>query len=295
VLALRNQSKKGFTKPEDEWLKLLSDENETELIDWPTHQGDATLPVGAKAVPIEIRSFDPDSEASLSKSEEAAVWRPVVPAVRSDAAVPPRWITPSSAESAEAVVFRAIELDRIGDGIKARAPEAWDQNAEAAEITDLGNALHAVLALAPAFRGRDPQVVDTKIASILGSWGISDLEAPALRKVCSALDSFLRSRYGEAHRSATKEYREWPVHLRLPNHQELRGWIDLLLDTPEGWVIIDHKTYRGGQPAEVAAGFGAQLGWYRKALEAFGHKPVRETLIHFPLLGKMFRVEEHKS
>jgi ATP-dependent exoDNAse (exonuclease V) beta subunit len=290
VLALRNQSKKGFAKPEDEWLKLLSDEEGAELIEWPSQQGDATLAVGAKNVPIEIRSYDPESEASLSKSKEAAVWRPVVPAVGSDASVPPRCITPSSAEPPGSVVFRAIELDRIGDSLQPETQEAHDQGAEAAETTDLGNALHAVLALAPAFRGRDAQPVDTKIASILDGWGISDLGAPALRKVCTASDSFLRNRYGNA-----PEYREWPVHLRLPNHQELRGWVDLLLDTPEGWVIIDHKAYRGGQPAEVAAGFGAQLGWYRKALEAFGHKPVRETLIHFPLLGKMFRVEEHKS
>lgn len=287
VLALRNQSKKGFAKPEDEWLKLLSDENGTELIEWPHQQGEATLPVGAKNVPIEIRSHDPESEASLSKSEEPAVWRPVVPAVTSRAAVPPRRITPSSAEASGGVRYRAVELDRIGEGLQAEAKEARDQDAEAAETTDLGNALHAVLALAPAFRGRDPELVDTKIASILEGWGISDIEPPAVGKLCSALDSFLRSRYG-----AAQEQREWPVHLRLPNHQELRGWVDLLLDTPEGWVIVDHKAYRGDRAAEVAAGFGAQLGWYRKALKAAGDKPVREALIHFPLLGKMFRVEE---
>jgi ATP-dependent exoDNAse (exonuclease V) beta subunit len=27
--------------------------------------------------------------------------------------------------------------------------------------------------------------------------------------------------------------------------QSVRGWIDLLVKTARGWVIIDHKTHRG--------------------------------------------------
>ncbi len=121
---------------------------------------------------------------------------------------------------------------------------------------------------------------------MLEGWGVSSIDVPSVLNMCSALDSFLRSHYG-----AAQEHREWPVYLRLPNHQELRGWIDLLLETPEGWVIADHKAYVGHEAADVAASYGEQLGWYRRAVEEASDRPVIETLIHFPLLGRMFRVE----
>ena len=34
---------------------------------------------------------------------------------------------------------------------------------------------------------------------------------------------------------------EWPVTMVLDNGQRMNGWIDVLVDTEEGWVIIDHK------------------------------------------------------
>jgi hypothetical protein len=33
----------------------------------------------------------------------------------------------------------------------------------------------------------------------------------------------------------------------LDNGQRMNGWIDVLVDTEEGWVIIDHKSFPGGK------------------------------------------------
>ncbi|HKK49819.1 MAG TPA: PD-(D/E)XK nuclease family protein [Alkalispirochaeta sp.] len=102
-----------------------------------------------------------------------------------------------------------------------------------------------------------------------------------------ALETFLNGRY-----SVTAMHREWPVSLRHANGQEMHGWIDLLVQTPDGWVIVDHKTHRTADPASVATYFGPQLGHYRRAVEQATGSPVVETLVHFVLLGAVYKVGE---
>ena len=70
------------------------------------------------------------------------------------------------------------------------------------------------------------------------------------------------------------------------------GAADLVLETPDGYVIIDHKTFPGGQGAllEKAKSFAAQLIAYRTALEKATKIPVLSTWIHFPISGYLVDV-----
>ena len=45
--------------------------------------------------------------------------------------------------------------------------------------------------------------------------------------------------------------KEWPIHLKTKN-QKAKGWIDFLLETSSGFVIIDHKSFPGS-PDQCAA------------------------------------------
>jgi len=72
--------------------------------------------------------------------------------------------------------------------------------------------------------------------------------------------------------------------------QIAHGWIDMLLELPEGYVVIDHKSYPGGNAAEHAKQYAPQLAVYKKAVEQATGKPVLKTLIHMPLVGEVLDV-----
>ena len=127
----------------------------------------------------------------------------------------------------------------------------------------------------------------TRVADrVLQSYGLSGMADPAdiaasHTRLTEALTSTYRIR---------RVHREWPVSLRLKNGQRVKGWIDLLLETDEGSVIVDHKSFPGRDAAGRVARYAPQLRMYANALEAAGAGPVLAMLIHLPVLGKVFGV-----
>jgi ATP-dependent helicase/nuclease subunit A len=285
VLAVRNASKKNYTTPSADWLDVLADQTGAPLIQWPAELGAVSLPVGNYSVAVEIQSLEPDACGPAIIPESSPILRPVVAPLPPETQDLPRWITASGAHGESAGKYTAVELAQIGAPLQISVPKVSRREAEQAETTDLGNAIHTVFGIAHRFATRDRELVLGKIKTVLEEWNVTGVDPQELWRACSSLDSFIEQRY-----AATAEYREHPVTMRLPNHQELRGWIDLLLETPDGWVIIDHKAYAGDEPEQVAAGYGQQLAWYRTAVEAASGKEFSETLIHFPVLGKVFGV-----
>jgi ATP-dependent helicase/nuclease subunit A len=74
--------------------------------------------------------------------------------------------------------------------------------------------------------------------------------------------------------------------------QRLSGSIDLLVETAQGWIVIDHKSTSTGreQLPHVAAQYGGQLAAYHQALEAVTDKPVLGQWIHFMAMGAVLEV-----
>jgi ATP-dependent exoDNAse (exonuclease V) beta subunit len=71
----------------------------------------------------------------------------------------------------------------------------------------------------------------------------------------------------------------------------MEGWIDLLLEGPDGYVLVDHKTYPGNDPeGHIRDKYLGQMAAYRKALVAAAGKPVLRTLMHLPALGRVYDV-----
>jgi ATP-dependent helicase/nuclease subunit A len=59
------------------------------------------------------------------------------------------------------------------------------------------------------------------------------------------------------------------IHIADPlDKQMVRGRIDLLVPTPDGWMIVDYKTDRveGDAMEDRAAMYAGQLDIYRKAI-----------------------------
>ncbi|MBW1872991.1 MAG: PD-(D/E)XK nuclease family protein, partial [Deltaproteobacteria bacterium] len=87
-------------------------------------------------------------------------------------------------------------------------------------------------------------------------------------------------------------HREMPVMHRLASGSIVRGVCDLALETKEGFVVIDHKSFPGlpKDAGPKAAEYAPQLLAYAAAIEAASGKPVIDCLIHMPLVGVMVSV-----
>ena len=74
----------------------------------------------------------------------------------------------------------------------------------------------------------------------------------------------------------------------ITNHDEngtlYQGYIDMLVETPQGYVIIDHKTGGRDEAPEVhAEKHLGQLRLYQASIEKATGKKVLELVIHLPL------------
>ena len=84
---------------------------------------------------------------------------------------------------------------------------------------------------------------------------------------------------------------EHPVGLVQNNGQVLRGWIDLLLETEAGWVVIDHKSSPRPRSewADEAIEYSGQLDAYVGALRGAGLE-CAGCWLHFPVGGELVEV-----
>lgn len=86
--------------------------------------------------------------------------------------------------------------------------------------------------------------------------------------------------------------REWPIRLRQ-GETIVSGFADLVLDTDAGWVVVDHKSFKGGreQWAAKAAEYTGQVAAYAGAMQAASGRPVVGVWLHFVVGGGLVRVE----
>jgi ATP-dependent exoDNAse (exonuclease V) beta subunit len=86
---------------------------------------------------------------------------------------------------------------------------------------------------------------------------------------------------------------EHPVTHVLPNGQVAHGLIDLLIETKEGWVIIDHKSTPRprNEWTGIAESYSGQLAMYKAAVEEISGKPVSSMWIHYPIAGAAVPLE----
>jgi ATP-dependent exoDNAse (exonuclease V) beta subunit len=120
----------------------------------------------------------------------------------------------------------------------------------------------------------------------LKRWGVEKSLAPAdMIEARDRLHKFIQDKYPEV-----IILREWPITLRNAENQLMHGWIDMLLELPDSYVIIDHKSYPGADAEEHAKQFAPQLAIYKEAIEKATGKDVVATLVHMPVVGKVFEV-----
>ncbi len=122
----------------------------------------------------------------------------------------------------------------------------------------MGSAVHGFIAAdSPEYAASDR----LKMAEgLLARWNVELALAPAdLVEISDRLRRWAGAKWPRA-----KWHREWPVQQRLDAGSITNGVADLILETDEGIVIVDHKAYPG-KPAkarEYAEGDAAQVQVY---------------------------------
>jgi ATP-dependent exoDNAse (exonuclease V) beta subunit len=168
------------------------------------------------------------------------------------------------------------EIGELGDRVKIHGEN----------MAAIGTALHALIAaeLVNPGRANAPEHARALLAAYCGS-GFVDPE--------SALAAARRFRTWLEKKFAPKRtFVEYPIAHALEDGRAVRGWIDVLLETGKGFVVIDHKSSprpKSEWPTEALEHSG-QIAVYARALEAAG-KTVAGCWIHFPVSGGVARIQ----
>jgi len=200
------------------------------------------------------------------------------------------WLAPAAGT---ATAPEQLSPSLIGDAREARASgeERYGDGTIAADTgsrrSAFGKAVHDIVAFSLAQEdGACDDAAVTRILKNCGAEGITD-----------------------AHRLAARvqEFREWlerawpgalwhveyPVQQLLSGNRVLKGQIDLLLELPEGFVIIDHKTLSASADWRLkkALDYSGQLEAYRNAVQEVDGRPVIGCFVHFLMSGTLVRLE----
>ena len=146
----------------------------------------------------------------------------------------------------------------------------------------LGTALHAVIATL--------LLGQTDIARVLQDHGMENtLALAAATESANRLLTVIRERF-----DPISIYSEYPIHYTNEGGQIISGWIDLLLETAAGFVLIDHKASPRARSdwEEIALGYSGQLGAYAQGITLATGKPVVGQWIHFGVTGGLVEVTQ---
>jgi ATP-dependent exoDNAse (exonuclease V) beta subunit len=240
----------------------------------PTTDGPTLTLRDRSQIPFLRRNFYAISRPSLSRPtiQDELLWFPTPDrlTVRLPLTVNPSMSVPAGATVAE--------KDRIG----ARIPIHGTPDPAA-----LGEAIHACLA---AYLST-PTALWTQgdVAAILERMGVpGSLPSEALLGQLAAVQEWVNRRW-----PAARLHVETPITRALAGGQVMNGRIDLLLETNDGWILIDHKSgaQNSMQHANLAAQYGGQLAAYADSIEAVTGMPVVQTWLVLAVSGSALRID----
>ena len=248
------------------WLDLA---NAQDLLTTET----ATLTFGETTLPLTVTAqvYEP---LSISPLPTATIQVPTY--ARTQTSRPPLLITPSSRDPiADATVTEIIEFGQVL-GIPANI-----------NARDYGDAMHRILAAEIQNPGHPSR--QSHAARLLTHWGLEKFLTPD--QVLATIDIYRQ--WVEAKFNPTQQFTEVPFTHTTPDGQQATGFIDHLLLTARGPVIIDHKIFPGTKSMweRTALSYSGQLELYQQVVSAkFPDGPEAECWIHLVSSGAAVRI-----
>ena len=260
LLILPRHQKKGG----GEWLKSLDS-------DWMLAEGDhLTLPDG-QSIAYRFQEVPECSTAESPVTRETIYWLDKVPRFKVEKHH--RKLSPSRAKRIEAATIgQVVELGE-------RIPFSG-----APDMAMFGSCLHAIIATEIIHR----DLSKTRAKRILVDFGMADFIQ--LDDALATASRFIE--HVTATFSPTNWHVEYPIQYVNEQAQECNGYIDLAIETEQGWVIIDHKSSprKRSEWEDISLSYSGQLALYKEALKASGKKVVG-CWIHFAITGGLISVD----
>jgi ATP-dependent helicase/nuclease subunit A len=252
-------------KPEDQ----LNDAN---LTDRNLHVNGYTIPARVQQVPVpeELEQDKSVEQSYLAKSSGPAGHEPL-------------YRQPSVEESLDdEVVDIALAAKELHPRLKPEAKMADDE---------LGDILHGVLATYPE-NIEDSSDPSDRVRQVLinhNSHGSIDKD-----QLLTNIRAFFQ--HVEGQHQVQERFKEWPLAM-MEQGQVYSGFADLVLKTPEGYVLVDFKSYQGGTSniLEKSKEFTGQLKRYKTMLEHATKQPVVETYLYYMVSGQLVKVDFKES
>ena len=252
ILTMNNEDTNG------QWMDTLE-------ADWMLPEAETlTLPSG-EVIPTQSIDLVPN-ETNTALPDYQPTW------LTSDALAMdkrPARVSPSSiAPLATARIGEIIEL-----GERLEITGKYDP-------ATLGSALHAVIATTILGQNATHRVLrDHDMHNTISVAAADD----SAKRLIDRLDE----RFTPLH-----YYTEFPLYYTTDDGQVVSGWIDLLVETPEGFVLIDHKASPRARSdwEEIALGYSGQLDAYSEGITRATGKLVASRRIHFAVTGGMVEV-----
>lgn len=135
---------------------------------------------------------------------------------------------------------------------------------------------------------------------IIGKDAVSELERMESEGIISSqekeaikpewIEGFFRSDIGKRMAKAKSVHRETPFEMEIDSKELgeeysgeriiLQGIIDCWFEEEDGIVLIDYKTDRYTDPAEIKGRYAMQLDYYRRAIERVAKKSVKNSYLY---------------
>jgi ATP-dependent exoDNAse (exonuclease V) beta subunit len=269
----------GCTKGTD-WLDSLTDTRGAQVCKLPTEEGSHAVQIGETTHQFVVDIRNPISPIKAPRITPAGLVYSV-PADTGSKRYGSLRIQPSSLSMREgdAVVdTSSLRVHNIG----SRFPFSGT-----ADMQAVGDAMHSFLA---ADQGK-LQPIDKRLAlarRILSRRRVCQLEPECLVEASDRLNSFIEQTYPQAVIS-----RECAVFGNVDG-QRIHGRIDLLLETPNGIVVVDHKTFPGAYHQWIAraGSYRPQLAAYADVASRSARLPMIALLVHLPIVGTIVDVTD---
>lgn len=262
------------------WLDTLTAAGNRKVLNLPKDSGEHELTVNASTHKILVRHLSaghaPVEPHNLDDAPDISAYTTPAPTEEVKSFPPLRLIASEAAtESAESI---GTTLSGIGD----RLPFTGSP-----EMSLLGDAVHRFLAIDFDHLNGEPTSRLDKATDILRRFEVKEIAPESLLAAGDRLRAFLQEHYPNS-----TIYTEWPIVGRIGDRR-CSGRIDMLLETAEGFVLIDHKSFPGRLEEweqRAIANFG-QLAVYKQLLEEATNRPVVAMYIHMPIVGSVIELK----
>jgi ATP-dependent helicase/nuclease subunit A len=262
----------SLTRPRDGLIITMNArQNSTEWMDtleadWMLPEGDTLALPDGTVIPCrqrELQASEYDTELPAYRPEWLVGSAPAIEKL-------PLQLSPSSLPADEHATVSEVVL--LGDRLAITGEY---------EPATLGLALHAVIA--------STVLGQNATARILRDHDMENTISVEMADRCASrfLDE-IKQRF-----NPINMYVEYPVFYTNEQGQVVNGWIDMLLETTEGYVLIDHKASPRARSdwEETALGFSGQLAAYAASIQHATGKQVLSRWIHFGVTGGLVGID----